>query len=338
MGGYQLATIRDVAKEAGVSLGTVSRYLNGYTLKEENMAKISAAIKKLSFKQNYIAKGLKTKKSHAIGVVVNALTDVFAASIITSLEYFLEENNYELIICDYQNDLSNLNQKLNFLNLRNIDGIVLFHVEQTLPILNKLKENGIPIIAVDTPISGFSCDTVLLDNFQASADVVKALYQKGHRKIGIISGGQQGYVGSQRLQGYVTTMKKYGLFDRSLVAGGSHLKISSYDATRQLLENNHQITALYSTNYYMTVGAIQAINELNLKIPTDISFIGFDDYDLSQVLKPQLTVVAQPVHQMGREIGKIILKRVSEPVIEPYQTKLFKGKIIWRDSAKKSNF
>lgn len=133
-------------------------------------------------------------------------------------------------------------------------------------------------------------------------------------------------------------MKKYGLFDRSLVAGGSHLKISSYDATRQLLENNHQITALYSTNYYMTVGAIQAINELNLKIPTDISFIGFDDYDLSQVLKPQLTVVAQPVHQMGREIGKIILKRVSEPVIEPYQTKLFKGKIIWRDSAKKSNF
>ena len=333
-----MATIRDVAKEAGVSLGTVSRYLNGYTLKKTNMDKIAAAIKKLGFKQNYLAKGLKTKKSHAIGVVVNALTDIFAASIVTSLEDFLEKNNYELIIADYKNNIKLLNEKLKFLYSRNVDGIVLFHVEQAVPILKEFRKKKIPVVAVDTPISGFECDTVLLDNYHASVEAVKSLYEIGHRQIGIISGGQQGYVGSERLRGYVAAMKKYGIFDRELIVGGSSFKDSSYDATLDLLKNNHQITALYSTNYYMTIGAIQAINELNLRIPADISFIGFDDYDISTVIKPQLTVVAQPVAKIGREIGKIIIQKITNPADLNYQTKLFKAKIVWRDSVLNKNF
>lgn len=327
-----MATIRDVAKAAGVSIGSVSRYLNGYTLKKENMTKIQAAINHLNFEQNYLAKGLKTKKSHAIGVVVNALTDVFAASIVTPLEYYLEAHDYELIMCDYKDNLNILKEKLNFLCSRNIDGIVIFHLQQTIPILQHFQEKQIPIVAIDTPIAGFVCDAVLTDNYQASANVVTKLYQAGHQNIGIIAGNTQDYVGAKRLQGYVDTTQKLQIFQPNFVASGNHFKVSSYDATLRLLRQNPQISALYTTNYYLTLGAVQAINELDLKIPDDISFVGFDDYALSEVLKPQLTVVAQPVQEMGEKTGKLILNRINQPDSAPYHSHILKTHLVWRDS------
>lgn len=333
-----MATIRDVAKAAGMSIGSVSRYLNGYALKEENMTKIKKAIEKLDFKQNYLAKGLKTKKSHAIGVVVNALTDVFAASIVTPLEYYLEKNNYELIMCDYQNDISNLKQKLQFLSSRNVDGVVIFHLSKPISYLYELQKQQIPIVAVDVPIAGFPCDAILTDNHHASENVVKNLYRAGHRQIGIIAGNSHDYVASQRLQGYVATMKKLGIYQPDLIAMGNYFQTSGYKATKKLLQSNRKITALYTTNYYLTLGAIHAINDLNLKIPQELAFVGFDDYDLSKVINPPLTVVAQPVKQMGEKTGEIILKRIKSPNLTSFKPHILNTKLIWRQSAGQKSF
>lgn len=330
-----MATIRDVARAAGVSVGTVSRYLNGYTLKKENQTKVQLAIKQLDFKQNYIAKGLKNKKSHTIGVIVNNLTDVFAASIVTPLEYYLEENGYSLILCDYENKIANLEKKISFLDSRSVDGIVVFHLDNAIPALETLKKDNIPIVAVDAPIIGIDCDAVLVDNYHASFNVVQEFYRLGHRNIGIIAGTKNRYISVQRLQGYTDAMRKNNIYSPSLIKEGDYAKKDGYFYTKSLLEENPDVTALYITNYYMTIGAIQAIHEQGLIIPDDISVIGFDDYDLSDVIQPKLTVVAQPVQAIGQKIGEILLKRIGNTEDQKYESYILKTKLVWRESVKK---
>lgn len=331
-----MATIREVAKEAGVSIGTVSRFLNGYQLKETNMKNIQAAIEKLGYEENIIAKGLKNNKSLSIGVVVNTLTDVFATTIVSHLESYLEANNYSLILCDYQNDLSKLERKLEFLRSRSVDGIVVFHLEQPLPILNRFKQEGIPIIAVDSPIQDFFTDTVLVDNYQASYRVVRRLVELGHKKIGIIAGDPQRFIGRERLNGYSDAMENFGLFDEKLIEIGDYTKESGYQKTKELIEKN-QLTALYSTNYYMTLGTLQALYERKIIIPDEVSVIGFDYFEMSDILLPKLTVVEQPIKQIGEKIGQLLLARLKGQGVDNYQIVELETNLLWRDSVKKIN-
>ncbi|WP_165002978.1 MULTISPECIES: LacI family DNA-binding transcriptional regulator [unclassified Enterococcus] len=329
-----MVTIKEVAKEAGVSIGTVSRYLNGYQLKQNNMKKIQQAIDKLGYEGNIIAKGLKSNRSMSIGVLVNSLTDVFATSIVSSLENYLEENNYSLILCDYQNDNQRLERKLEFLKSRLVDGIVVFHMENNLPILKKLRDAGIFIVAVDSPIKGFKTDTVLVDNYQASYQVVDQLYKMGHEKIGVIAGDTNRYIGAERLNGFADSMKEKGIYSEDLVVMGDYTKEAGYKGAQELLKKEG-ITALYSTNYYMTLGAVQAIFEMKKKIPEDISIVGFDHFELSDIIQPKLTVVEQPIQQMGEMIGELILDSIKGKNKDRHTSVELATNLLWRDSVKK---
>lgn len=329
-----MATIREVAKEAGVSLGTVSRYLNGHQLKEANMRNIGAAIEKLGYEENIIAKGLKNNKSLSIGVVINTLTDVFATSIVTYLESYLEANNYSLILCDYQNDLSKLEQKLEFLRSRSVDGVVIFHLEKKLPVLNKFEKEGIPIVAVDSPIKDFETDTVLVDNYKASYDVVQKLAELGHKKIGIIAGSQDRFIGRERLNGFIDAMKKLGIYAEATIEIGDYKKESGYVKAKKMLDQG-EITALYTTNYYMTLGAVQAVYERQLMIPDDISIVGFDHFELSDIFQPKLTVVEQPVKQIGEMIGALLIQKIKNPTSTEKTVVELETSLLWRESVKK---
>lgn len=328
-----MTTIREVAKEAGVSLGTVSRYLNGHQLKEANMNNIKAAIEKLGYKENIIAKGLKSNKSLSIGVVINTLTDVFATSIVTYLESYLEKNNYSLILCDYQNDVNKLEQKLEFLYSRSVDGIVIFHLERKLEILDKFKNEGIPIVAVDSPIKNFKTDTVLVDNYKASYDVVYKLAELGHERIGIIAGSPDRYIGRERLNGFIDAMKELGLYEYAKIEIGDYKKESGYLKAKKMLDYG-ELTALYSTNYYMTLGAVQAIYERNILIPNDLSIVGFDYFELSDIFQPKLTVVEQPVKQIGERIGKLLLQKIKDTEYTETVALELQTSLLWRDSVK----
>ena len=298
------------------------------------MVTIQRAIDKLGYEENIIAKGLKNNRSMSIGVLVNSLTDVFATSIVSSLENFLEVNNYSLLLCDYQNDHSRLERKLEFLRTRSVDGIVVFHLEENLPILKTLHDEGIAIVAVDSPIKGFKTDTVLVDNYQASYQVVDKLSEMGHKKIGIIAGDTHRYIGAERLNGYIDSMKNKGVFSEDLIVVGNYTKEDGYSGALKLLEKS-ELTALYSTNYYMTLGLVQAVFELGRKIPDDISIVGFDHFELSDIIQPKLTVVEQPIGEMGEMIGKLILERIKEKKEGMFTTVELSTNLLWRDSVKK---
>lgn len=327
------STIRDVAKRAGVALGTVSRYLNGCRLREDNKLKIEKAILELGFKENIIAKGLKNNRSMTIGVVIGSITDIFSTSIVSAVERVLEKENYSVILCDYEGKDDKLEWKLQFLLNRSVDGLILFAGDKSPGILEEYYKNGIPVVVLDHILPEAGVDTVLADNANASFRAAERLIHSGHKRIAIINGPENSYVSKERYRGFLEALNLYNLNpDSLLVKSGGFSSQGGYCAALELLKHDFPPTALYITNYYMTLGAMMAINELNIKIPDELSVIGFDHFELSDVIKPALTVIEQPVNEIGEIAGRIILKRLKGNYAGFPETHCIKTRMLVRDS------
>lgn len=332
-----MATINDVAKRANVSVGSVSRYLNGEKLKEKNVEKIEEAIHSLGYMPNIIAKGLKTKRSMSIGVLINDFQDIFATSIISALEGYVEKKGYSLIICDWKHDQRRLDEKINFLLARSIDGIITFHVENATPALSVAERKGIPIVAVDAPIQDVKADSVLVNNRESAYLATNELLSLGHKNIGVITGDTNTYVGRERIGGFYDAMN-----NQKIPVISDYIMITNFGAdeayakTLTLLKNNHDITALFPTNYYMTMGAVQAIQDLNMRIGKDISLIAFDHFIFDDLVRPQITSIRQPVEEMGELVGRLIIKRIHKEKVLYRGEHICKATLIRRKSLKKA--
>jgi LacI family transcriptional regulator len=305
-------TIRDVAKKANVSLGTVSRYLNGYTLREQNRLRIEEAIRELGFQENIIAKGLKNNRSMTIGVVLASLTDLFATSVISAAESILARDNYSIIVCDFESSQAKLDQKLHFLKSRSVDGLILFpgkfNCSETL---QEYIDDGIPVVIANDDMPSFQTDKVTVDNSNASFRAVEWLIHQNHRDIAVINGDLDTYTGRERYKGYLEALQTYDIKPRDeWIAYGHFSNRGGYEAAKYLLSLKRPPTALYITNYYMTFGAIIAINERKVKIPDEISIVGFDHFELSDVINPPLTVVEQPTSRIGEMAARTVLRRI----------------------------
>lgn len=330
-------TIREVAKRANVSLGTVSRYLNGYKLREHNRLRIEEAIRELGFQENIIAKGLKNNRSMTIGVVLASLTDLFATSVITAAESILAKENYSIIVCDFQSSQLQLEQKLRFLKSRSVDGLILFPGKYSCPeILQEYADDGIPVVIVNDDMPSFQTDKVTVDNSNASFRAVEWLIHQNHRDIAIINGDLGTYTGRERYKGYLEAMQTYDIKPRDeYITYGHFSNRGGYEAAINLLSLEKPPTAIYITNYYMTFGAIIAINERKIKIPGDISIIGFDHFELSDVINPPLTVVEQPTQRIGEMAAQTVIRRIKGEYDDFPVSISVKTRMIIRDSVKK---
>ncbi len=306
-------TIHDVAKKADVAVGTVSRYLNGYHLREKNRLKIEAAIKELDFKGNILARGLKRHRSMTLAVIAPDFSS-FVASIIPTIEQALEKKRYSLITCTFQQDRAKLRKKLLRLRDRFVDGIILFPsnlADASLDILQDWIEEKSPVVLVDHIVPGLKTDAVIVDNLYASFRAAERLILENHKEIAIINGPQNSYVSQERLKGYRDAMQTYNLPTREeWMVWGDFTQSGGYQAVKHLYASPHFPTALYVANYEMTIGAILALHELHVRIPEDISFIGFDHFEAIDVVEPPLTVVEQPIEQIGKLAVRLILKRL----------------------------
>lgn len=307
-----MATVRDVAKRAQVSIGTVSRYLNGEKLKSSTQERVEEAIVFLEYRQNYIAKGLKNNRSLAIGVLINSLKDVFATSVVSSLETYVEKFGYSIILSDYQSDPKRLAEKVEFLLKRSIDGLVVFHGENHSVTLKKAVQDSIPIVAIDSPIEEIKADTVLIDNYDASYQATQRLIDKGLKKIGIIAGQKENFIGRERLRGYKKALETNKItLNNQLIWNGDYSVQSGYEGVNKLLNENSNLDAIFTINYYMTLGAIKALRQHNMKIGEDIGLIAFDRFEYNDVLTPAITSITQPVEQMGEVAGELLIERIT---------------------------
>lgn len=305
------ATIKDVAKYTGLSIATISKYINGGNVLDENKRLIEEAIQALDFKVNEIARGLKTNKTMTVGVLIPSLENLFSMSIISNIENVLLQNGYSTIICDYKEDIGLEKEKLDFLVNKMIDGVIVMPFGNEGELVGKVIEKNIPVVLIDRTIKDVNCDVVLVDNLNASYNAVEQLITRGHKRIGIICGPQDISTAQERLKGYIRVHEDYNMeVDDSLIKFGDYQLQSGHMLLNELLNVNPLPTAVFVTNYEMTLGAIIAINERNVKIPEELSFIGFDNLQVAQVVKPALSIVVQPMQQIGETAANIMVKRL----------------------------
>ncbi len=306
-----MATIKDIAKRTGLSLATISKYLNGGHVLDVNREAIGAAIHDLGYSVDNLARGLKTRRSMTIGVLIPDLENVFCMGIISSLENQLLRQGYSILVCDYRQNENLEREKFDFLAGRSIDGLLFMPLHGYAEGIRRLQDRGVPVVLIDRPVSGVVCDTVLADNLNAAYDAVEKLIVKGHRRIGVIGGPDGIFTAEERLKGYFRVHEDYGVpVDLALVRKGTYDVESGYRQTQDLLALPNPPTALFVTNYEMTFGSVLALTEGGVRIPEGLSFIGFDYQALAQLYKPALAIVMQPLQQIGEAAASLLVRRI----------------------------
>ena len=307
------ATMKDIARRTGLGLATISSYFNGGNVREKNRIKIEEAIEELHYEVNEVARGLKTNATKTIGVVIPELNNTFCAEIITGMEDVLRSHGYATIVCDCRINMP---------------------VDEEGNHLKKFQRTGKPIVLIDRKIQGISCDSVLVDNKKAAEDAVRQFIERGHRYIGIIGGPKGIFTAQERMAGYYRALEKAGIPVReSLICHGDYTIQGGVRSLEELVQKNPDMTAVFVTNYEMTMGAMIGVNELGIQIPEQLSVIGFDN--LQFACNPKLTIVSQPTDGIAREVARIMLehlengkKESEEFFTEKLQTEIIEGKSV----------
>ena len=330
------ATMKDIARQTGLGLATISSYFNGGNVREKNRIKIEAAIEELHYEVNEVARGLKTNATRTIGVVIPELNNTFCAEIITGMEDVLRSHGYATIVCDCRTDRKLEQEAVEFLIRRRVDGIINMPVDEEGKHLRKFQKTGKPIVLIDRRIQGISCDSVLVDNRKAAEDAVQCFIKNGHRNIGIIGGPEGIFTAQERLAGYSKALKEAGIPIRgSLIFHGDYTIQGGVRGLEELVRDNPDMTAVFVTNYEMTMGAMIGVNELGIKIPEQLSMIGFDNLQFARACNPKLTIVSQPTDGIAREVARIMLEHLEngkqeneECFSEKLQTEIIEGKSV----------
>lgn len=293
-----MANMREVARRAGVSVGTVSRYLNGMKIRQDNAEAVARAVKELDYHPSIIGRALTTQRSYAIGILVASVSNVFVSSSIAEMETLLERRGYSSLFMDFHGDVNILKQKITLLRQRCVDGLIIFLSEVDAHRLEFLDAVDVPVIVIDNPVEHGDIDSIVVDNAQSSAAMVGAMLDAGHRRVGIVAPSQETYVGRRRLEGWASAFERRGLpvVDDD-VRLCPPLKAEGYKAMISLLDSG-AVTAVFAGNYYLALGALKAINSRGIRPGCDIGFASFDDFDFSDVMYPPLSVIRQPMHQI----------------------------------------
>lgn len=330
------ATIKDVAKYTGLSIATISKYINGGNVLEQNKRIIDEAIKELNFHVNEMARGLKTSKSKTVGILIPNLEKVFCTSIVSNIENILLKHGYSTIICDYKDDIKLEKAKLKFLVSKMVDGLIIMPLGDDSSIIQETINEGVKVVLVDRALKDVECDVVLVDNLNSSYDAVEEFITKGHRRIGIISGPEDVYTAEERLKGYRRVHEDYSLpIDEKLIKYGDYKVDSGYELLNELLKMEEPPTAVFVTNYEMTLGAIMAINENNIIVPEQLSIIGYDNLQMAKIVKPPLSIVVQPMKAIGETAAELILKRLGDDMGNFPARYRLKTEMLIKESVKK---
>ena len=304
------ATMKDLSRETGLGLATLSKYFNGGTVREKNRILIEAAVKKLHYVPNEVARSLKTQQTRVIGVIIPELSNAFITSIISSMEDILRKHDYAVIVCDCRSDAKREKEAVEFLLHRRVDGLINMATDMTGSHLKAALNAGIPVLLIDRLIDSLrgKASAVVIDNVHAASQAVRKLTDLGHRQIGLVLGSPNLYTTNQRLTGYLNALKEAGITpDEEYIRYGDYTMDGGYQAVQDLLRLKDRPTALFVTNFEMTLGAMLALQHNGVRVPEDLSVIGFDKLELFGEIFPDLTLIRQPQLSIGREAANLML-------------------------------
>ena len=306
--------IKDVARKAGVSTATVSRVLGDFHgVRDKTKKKVLKAVAELNYEINAVARHLRQKKTKTIGIIVENVLSKFCSAIAKSVEDTNNKFGYNTILCNAD---ENPEKELNYLKIlksNRVDGIILTPTGKNSKYVQHLINSGTKVVLLDRLIEGVDCDAILVDNANGAYKAVKHLIDQGYRKIGIVSGILDRTTGAERLKGYLQAIEEVGIAkEDSLIKIGNFKKESGRKLTKELLEQSNKPKAIFTTNIDMSMGALLAIKEKGLTIPDDIGIVCFDDSDWALILEPSITVIRQPVYQLGSTAAELLIKKIED--------------------------
>ncbi|ACL69178.1 LacI family DNA-binding transcriptional regulator [Halothermothrix orenii] len=337
-----MATIKDIAKIAGVSTATVSRVINNYPdVSEKTKKKILKIMKENNYRPNSVARSLSTSKSNIIGIFFTdhfntGIHHPFFREVIYGLEKIFDEKGYDILYFTNRKWGENFSY-VEKCHDRQVDGVVLMGVPKTDSNIPKLLDSDIPTVFVDLDIVGKKASYVISDNYRGAEMAVNYLHSLGHTRIGMIMGISSTKVTNDRLLGYQTAIKNLGLvYNSQWILDGRYTEEGGYQAMSKYLEMDERPTAIFCQSDSMAIGAMQAIHEAGMSVPEDFSLIGFDDIEVSRYVNPALTTIKQDKIGLGRAAGELLINIVENenesqaPVILPVE-------LVKRDSCGRPN-
>lgn len=319
-----MATIKDVARMAGVSISTVSKYMNGGNLRAENAAAIQQAIETLDYRVNPFARNLKTQRSRSIGILLPDITAPFFGAVVMALDKTLRESGYHSLISCYSANHGMERDNLHYLISNGIDGLIYIPEDLSSEEYYELTANcNVPMVQMDRMIQGVEADAVLVDNADATHAATAEMISRGHRKIALVTGPKSVFTAKERQVGYLRALSDHGiLYDDALFISGENTFATGYQGFESLWSLQERPTAVVSTNYDITMGLVTAVRENGLRIPEDIDIVGFDCVEVCSMMKPPLPVVHQPETLIGQTAARYLIQRLEGYNGEPRLTRL----------------
>ena len=306
------STIIDVATEAGVAIGTVSRYLNGLPVRRGNRDLIEAAIHRLGYRRNAVAAAMKSDLTNTVGFMVPALSE-FHAAVLEQLSRRMRTAGRALLTYCHNDDPASIVEALDFFAAHRVDCLVMDGNEEVGEGVRELVSSGTPVIFYDNDVPGLLVDRVLVENRAASARAVGHLLDIGHTRIAVLVGNRRNYTGRERLEGYAQAMRERDVeILPEYVVAADWSESRGYAAMLRLLSLEDPPTAIFGCNYNMTVGALGLLKEHGHRVPDDISVASFDDVPLFRLHEAGITAVAQPIEKIAETITSLMVSRLSE--------------------------
>lgn len=311
-------TIVDVADEAGVSYATVSRVINNKDhVSPEKRERVLRAMAQLGYVANMQARSLAGGSSHVVGLLVNYLSSEYAVEIIRGIDATLQANQYDLLLYSAHTHKTRESTYVTKLTRHLADGLLLILPQHAQTYLDALRLRNFPYVLIDYLSNREGAPSVATTNFQGAYDAVDYLLQLGHRRIGLITGALETGCAQERLAGYKAALKAHGIPEEpELISEGHFLQPQGYQCTQELLALAEPPTAIFASNDMMAFGVMEAAREKGLRLPEELSIIGFDDIPQARQVHPQLTTVHQPLEEMGQRAAHLLLQYIAHPTAE----------------------
>jgi LacI family transcriptional regulator len=302
----------DVAAAAGVSVTTVSHVLNNTRpVSDELRQRVVDAVEASGYTTNGIARALATRNTMLVGVVMSFLSNPFFAPLVSSIEKTARRHGYTLLLTDNHENAADELTQLQIMLDRRVDGVILAPASANPEsVLDLLSKRGTPAVLVDR-FADQRFDEVGVANVEPTADLVSHFTDRGHTRIGFVSGRTGLSTTTERLAGYRLGLDRAGLpHDRSLVRSGSSRIEPATAAVRALLAVPDPPTAIIAANNAMTIGVLRGLRDMGVRVPEDMAVAAFDDIAWADLMNPGLTAVAQPIPEMGNLAAKMLIKRI----------------------------
>jgi LacI family transcriptional regulator len=330
-----MATIKEVARLAGVSVATVSNVLNEpERVKPALQARVIQAIEHLGYIPNQAARSLRKRSTNLIGLIVADITNPFFTDLTEAIEEEATSHGYSVLLCNSNEILEREARHIQVLRSQRIDGLILAatgeHSRDRAALLSSLKA---PVVLVDRTMDDLGYDTVVLNNQDAAFRAVTYLLELGHQRIAIINGPSHLRTAAGRLQGYREALLSRGIaINDRLIWQASFRERDAYDITLKLFNEGAAPTAIFAANNLMMIGLVRALSDMGLRCPDDISVISVDDFPWASSFTPRLTTLAQPVQTMGKTAVELLLGRIRRSLPEEAQQVVLEAELVLRES------